>query len=76
MDQASFTYALVQRGVVDSGTQPADAWFINDDSAEHEVYEECAPYINGQALVLLHVEGDRMFSAEFDKNLWNGLWRR
>lgn len=76
LDQASFAYDLLQRGSVDSGKQSADAWFDNDDSADHELHEECAPYLNGQALVLLHVEGSGMLSAEFDKNLWSGMRRR
>lgn len=76
LDQASFTHDLLQSGAIDSGRQPADAWFDNDNSGMYEVYEECAPYLSGQALVLLHIEGEGMLAAEFDKNLWTGLRRR
>lgn len=57
LDEATFTYDLLHKGVhrAAPGKQPADAWFDNDGADRFEVIEQCSPSRAGQALVLLYL---------------------
>lgn len=57
LDDDSFAYDLVKKGVEPSGPrkQPAEVWFENDDADKYELLEHCVPHINGDILVLLYL---------------------
>lgn len=73
LDEDSFTFDLLNSGKECKilGKQSADAWFTNDDAEDYEVYEQCLPSQNGEALVLIYLSTAAMQNRKFDSGVGN-----
>lgn len=67
LDPDSFAYDLLAQGKEIAGLrkQSGEVWFQNSDAEDHELFEHCIPYRNGDVLVLLYLS-KAMMDAGFD----------